>query len=267
MPEVGVSTLSFHPWDMSAGTLVSELVPDDRSEVLPQTPGRGSLPAAGGPSPEDCSEATPGGGGAGRMEEGHRAVRSWDHPPSSASPWGGGASSQPALCRFLQSQLCPPEAGLRWGLSQPGLGLGGKGRGHGQGGCWLWGRDPVRGWLVCRQDPTQMMRSQPGGGRARGDMKQGVGEPAFPGCKAGCVIIALGFLGEGRVVGTRPCLQVRPPSRHTCPVEAQEQDRGPPTPGRVRACVSPLAQGEGLLLTLVPRGPVSRASGGGSDSD
>lgn len=73
-PEVGVTTLSFHPWDMSAGTLVSELVPDDRSEVLPQTPGRGSLPAAGGPSPEDCSEATPGGGGAGRMEEGHRAA-------------------------------------------------------------------------------------------------------------------------------------------------------------------------------------------------
>ena len=36
---------------------------------------------------------------------------------------------------------------------------------------------------------------------------------------------------------------------------------------RVRACISPPAQGEGLLLTLVPRGPASRASGGRSDSD
>lgn len=111
-----------------------------------------------------------------------------------------------------------------------------------------------------------MIRSQPGGGRARGDMKQGVGEPAFPGCKAGCVIITLGFLGEGRVVGTRPCLQVRPPSRHTCPVEAQEQDRSP-HPWQGKGLRFPTCPGGGAFLTLVPRGLASRASGGRSDSD
>ena len=47
MPEVGVTTLSFHPWDVSAGTLVSELVPNGRSKVLSQTPGRGPFQPLG----------------------------------------------------------------------------------------------------------------------------------------------------------------------------------------------------------------------------
>ena len=158
MPEVGVTTLSFHPWDVSTGTLVSELVPNGRSKVLPQTPGRGSLPAAGDLTPEDCSEATPGGGGA------PCSVCSWDHPPSSASPWGGGLISACSLSLPPEPALSL-EAGLRRGLSQPGSGLGSKGRGHGQGGCWLWGRDPVQGWLMCRVDPTETTRCHPAGGR------------------------------------------------------------------------------------------------------
>ena len=116
MPEVGVTTLSFHPWDVSAGTLVSELVPNGRSKVLSQTPGRGSLPAAGDLTPEDCSEATPGGRGA------PCSVCSCDHPLSSASPWGGGLISACSLSLHPELAL-PLEAGLRWDCPSQGRGL------------------------------------------------------------------------------------------------------------------------------------------------
>lgn len=154
---MGVTTLSFHPCDKSAGTLVSELVPDGRSKVLPQTPGRGSLPAAGGPSPEDCLDSTPGGGGAGQMEAGHRAVSA----PGTALQSRGLPAGTTLRPRCLQ--LGPPSTlglSLAWGAylsplsvvssrasSAPG-GWGEVGTVPGRVGVWRQGQRPRAGWLL-----------------------------------------------------------------------------------------------------------------------
>ena len=76
----------------------------------------GSLPAAGDLTPEDCSEATPGGRGA------PCSVCSCDHPLSSASPWGGGLISACSLSLPPELAL-PPEAGLRRDCPSQGRGL------------------------------------------------------------------------------------------------------------------------------------------------
>lgn len=152
MPEVGITTLSFHPWDMACGTPASELVPDDRSKVLPQTPGRGPF-QLGVPAPKTAQKPLPGEAELGGWRRGTVQHPQLGPPSILSLSLGWWASSQPALSvASSRASSVPPEAGLRRGLSQPGLAARAEATGRVAAGSG--GRDPVQGWLVWRGPHT-----------------------------------------------------------------------------------------------------------------